>query len=66
MVMKYAFTCTTFCLVCIGGRSSMNLMVSAGVSLMVPSINPALPCSALCPALADLSVPLLRGLVSSQ
>ena len=32
-----ALTCSTFCLVCIGGRSSMNLMVSMGVSSMVPS-----------------------------
>ena len=44
----------------------MNLVVSVGVSLVVPSINPALPHSALCSALVDLSVPLLRDLVSSQ
>ena len=33
----YALTCSTFCLVCIGGRSSMNLMVLMGVSLVAPS-----------------------------
>ena len=32
-------TWSTFCLVCIGGKSSMNLMVSEGVSLVVPSMN---------------------------
>ena len=31
-------TCPTFCLVCIGGKSRMNLMVSVGVSFVVPSI----------------------------
>ena len=35
----------------------MNLMVSTGVSLVVPSMTR----SELCPALADLSVPLLLG-----
>ena len=53
--LKYALTCSTFCLVCIGGKSSVNFMVSVGVSLLYDS----LPCSALCPAFADLSVPLL-------
>ena len=37
--LKYALTCSTFCLVCIGGRSSMNLMVSMGVSWVVPSMT---------------------------
>ena len=37
--LKYALTCSTFCLVCIGGRSSINLMVSAGVSLVVLSMT---------------------------
>ena len=50
------------CLVCIGGRSSMNLMVSVIVSLVVPSMTR----SALCPALADLFVPLLWGQLRSQ
>ena len=40
----------------------MNLMVSMIVSFVVPSMTR----SALCPALADLFVPLLRGLVRSQ
>ena len=35
----------------------MNLMVSMGVSLVAPSMTR----SELCPALADLSVPLLLG-----
>ena len=29
--LNYALTCFTFCLVCIGGRFSMNLVVSMGV-----------------------------------
>ena len=37
--VRYALTCSTFCLVCIDGRSSMNLMFSVGVSLVVPSID---------------------------
>ena len=32
-------TCCTFCLVCTGGRSSMNRMISVGVSLVVPSMT---------------------------
>ena len=36
-VLKYALTGSTFCLVCIGGRSSTNLVVSMGMSLVVPS-----------------------------
>ena len=28
-----------FCLVCIGERSSMNLVVSVDVSLVIPSVN---------------------------
>ena len=55
MALKYALTCSTFCLVCTGGSCSMNFMVSLGASLVVPSM----PRSALCPGLADLSVPLL-------
>ena len=39
MALKYDLTCSTFCLVCIGGRYSMNLMVSMGVSLVVPSMT---------------------------
>ena len=39
MALKYALTCSTFCLVCIGGGSSMNLMVSVGVSLVVHSMT---------------------------
>ena len=35
----YALTCSTFCLVCIGGRSSMNLEVSVAVILVVPSMT---------------------------
>ena len=35
----------------------MKLMISMGVSLVVPSMTRC----ALCPALADLSVPLLLG-----
>ena len=34
---KYDLTCSNFCLVCIGERSSMNIMVSMAVSLVVPS-----------------------------
>ena len=37
--LKYALTCSTFCLVCTGGRSSMNLVVSVGVFLVVPSMT---------------------------
>ena len=37
--LKYALTCSTFCLIFIDGRSSMNLMVSMGVSLVVPSMT---------------------------
>ena len=37
--LKYALTCSTFCLVCISGRSSMNLVGSVGVSLVVPSMT---------------------------
>ena len=37
--LMYALTCSTFCLVCIGGRSSLNLEVSVGVNLVVPSIT---------------------------
>jgi len=36
---KHALTCSTFCLVGVGGRSSMNLMVSVGVSLVVSSMT---------------------------
>ena len=32
-------TCSTFCLVCIGGKSRMNLMVSVDVSFVVPSMT---------------------------
>ena len=35
----YALTCSTFCQVCIGGRSSKNLMLSIGVSFVVPSMT---------------------------
>ena len=46
--LKYALTHSLFCLVCIGGRSCMNLM-SMGVSLVVPcTLWLALPHSALC------------------
>ena len=31
--LMYALTCSTFCLVCIGGRSSLNLEVSVGCDL---------------------------------
>ena len=37
--VQYNLTCSTFCLVCIGGRSSMNLVVSVGVSLVVQSMT---------------------------
>ena len=37
--LKYALTSSIFCLVCIGGRSSVNLMVSVGVSLVFPSMT---------------------------
>ena len=36
--LKYALTCSTFCLVSTGGRSSINFMVSMGVSFAVPSV----------------------------
>ena len=39
MALKHALTCSTYCLVCIGRRSSMNHMVSVGVSLVVPSMS---------------------------
>ena len=39
MALKYALTCSTFCLVCIGERSGMNLTVSVGVSLVVLSMT---------------------------
>ena len=61
----YALNCSTFCLVCTGGRSSMNLVVSVGVCLVVPSTT-RIACSALCPASAALSVTLSWGLVHSQ
>ena len=35
--LKYALTCSNFCLVRIGGRCSMNLVVSMGVTLVVHS-----------------------------
>ena len=46
---KYDLTCSNFCLVCIGGRSSMNIMVSMDVSLVVPNMTR----SALCPSALD-------------
>ena len=36
---EYALACSAFRLVCIGGRSSMNRMVSVPVSLVVPSVT---------------------------
>ena len=36
---KVCFNLLYFCVVFSGGRSSMNLMVSAGVSLVVPSMT---------------------------
>ena len=38
-IVNYALTWSIFCLVCVGGRSVMNLMVSVGVSLVVPSMT---------------------------
>ena len=37
--LKYALTCSTFCPVCTGGRSSISLTVSVGVSLVIPSMT---------------------------
>ena len=37
--LKYTLSCSTFCLVSIGGRSNINLMVSVGVSFVVPSVT---------------------------
>ena len=54
--LKNALTCSTFCLVCIGGRSSM---VSVDVSLVVPSMT-------LIALLCTLALPLFLGLVCSQ
>ena len=34
-----ALTCSTLCLVCLSRRSSVNRMVSVGVSLVVPSMT---------------------------
>ena len=36
---KVCFNLLYFCVVFSGGRSSMNLMVSVGVSLVVPSMT---------------------------
>ena len=36
---EYALTCSTFCLVCTGGRSSMNLMVRVVLFLAIPSMT---------------------------
>ena len=37
--LKYVLTCSTFCPICIGGRSTMNRIVLAGVYLVVPSLS---------------------------
>ena len=63
MALKYALTCSSVCLVCISGRSSMNLVVSVDVSLLVPSITRI---ASFCSTLAGLSGPLLRDLIRSQ
>ena len=63
--LKYGKACSTFCLDCIGGRSIINHMVSVLYLWWFP-VWLAMPRSALCPALTDLSVPLLWGLVRSQ
>ena len=59
------YTAFAFCLVFISGRSRMSLVISVGVPLVVRKWL-SLPCFALYPALADVSVTLLWGLVPSQ
>ena len=39
IALKYALTCSTFWLACIGGRSSMNFMGSVSVPVVVPSMT---------------------------
>ena len=63
--LKYALTCSTYCLVCVNGGSRMNCMVSSRLSLAVLSKT----LTALFCTLSSFSrsvVTLLRGLVQSM
>ena len=54
--MKYALTCSTFCVICISEKSSMKGIGSGCVSGVLQCDSFRLPHFVLCPVLAGLSL----------